>query len=215
MRLSLKTRFTLAASLLVLLVVAVVSMLYLARLTRQTLREATARAQFVAQQAYAACQSALDDAARRGNAPASLDPEDVRSYVNEVFDNSSALHSVIGSAVGYSPTIYEITVSDRGGIVLLSSDPSLRGTRIPQRPPIASLTGPGFFRQLRLLYGPPQIYQYSLPFNVGNQPFGDIRVGLSSVLIRDEISPGLATSVKWAVGAVLLSTLLAFAVTRA
>ena len=40
MRLSLKTKFTLATSLLVLAVVTVVSGLYLGRLTRQTLRQA-------------------------------------------------------------------------------------------------------------------------------------------------------------------------------
>ena len=48
MRLSLKTKFTLATSLLVLAVVAVVSALYLARLTRQTLRQSSDNADFIA-----------------------------------------------------------------------------------------------------------------------------------------------------------------------
>ena len=63
MRLSLKTKFTLAASLLVLAVVTVVSSLYLARLMRQTLRQANDTAGFVAQQVYGACGDALKDAA--------------------------------------------------------------------------------------------------------------------------------------------------------
>ena len=71
MRLSLKTRFTLAFSLLVLAVVTVVSSLYIVRLTRQTLRQANDRAQFVAQQVYEACRNALDEAAERGDTPAS------------------------------------------------------------------------------------------------------------------------------------------------
>ncbi len=50
MRLSLKTRFTLATSLLVFAVVAVVSGLYIGRLTRQTLRQAAQSADFVAHQ---------------------------------------------------------------------------------------------------------------------------------------------------------------------
>ena len=78
MRLSLKTKFTLATSLLVLAVVAVVSGLYLARLTRQTLRQANDPASFVAQQVYGACGNALKEAAERGEAPASLDPADLR-----------------------------------------------------------------------------------------------------------------------------------------
>jgi hypothetical protein len=52
MRLSLKTKFTLATSLLVLAVVTVVSGLYIARLTRQTLRQADDRAHFVADQIF-------------------------------------------------------------------------------------------------------------------------------------------------------------------
>jgi len=48
MRLSLKTKFTLATSLLVLAVVTLVSSLYLGRLMRQTLRQANDTAGFVA-----------------------------------------------------------------------------------------------------------------------------------------------------------------------
>ena len=117
MRLSLKTKFTLATSLLVLAVVTVVSGLYLGRLTRQVLRQADDRARFVAQQVFFACQNALADAAERGDAPASSSPADLREYVQRALDNSSTLNSLMESAIGYSPTIYEITISDRDGIV--------------------------------------------------------------------------------------------------
>ena len=135
MRLSLKTKFTLATSLLVLAVVAVVSGLYLGRLTRQTLRQADDNAGFVAQQVYAACGNALKEAAERGEAPASLDPADLREYVRRAFDNSSTLNSLIESDVGISPTIYEITISDNDGVVLVSSDASLRDQKVGARPP--------------------------------------------------------------------------------
>jgi PAS domain S-box-containing protein len=214
MRLSLKTKFTLATSLLVLAVVTTVSALYIARLTRQTLRQADDRARFVARQIYLACQNSLTDAAARGESPASSSPADLRTYVQRALDNSSTLNSVMESAIGYSPTIYEITISDLDGIVLVSSDASLRGQKIAQRPPVDSLERGGFFQQLRTLYGPPLVYEDSLPFNI-NGPFGDIRIGLSSVLIRNEISPGLESAGYYALASVLLSTLLALIVSRA
>jgi PAS domain S-box-containing protein len=214
MRLSLKTRFTLATSLLVLAVLTVVSGLYLGRLTRQTLRQSNDRAQFLAQQILDACRNALNEAAERGEGPASLDPKDVRDYVQQILDNSSTLNSLIESDLGYSPIIYEITISDQDGIVLISSDTSIRSQKIAMRPRVASLVRANFFQQIRELYGPPQIYEYSLPFNVGPRPFGDIRIGLSSTLVRGEISPMLESTVKWALGAVLLSTLLAFVASR-
>src|ERR1700689_5021575 len=214
MRLSLKTKFTLATSLLVLAVVTTVSGLYIARLTRQTLREADDRSHFVAKQIYLACQNSMTDAAARGEPPASSSPADLRAYVQRALDNSSTLNSVMESAIGYSPTIYEITISDLDGIVLVSSDPSVRGEKIAQRPPVDSLVRGGFFQQLRTLYGPPLVYEDSLPFNIGG-PFGDIRIGLSSALIRNEISPGLESAGYYALASVLLSTLLALIVSRA
>jgi signal transduction histidine kinase len=214
MRLSLKTKFTLAISLLVLAVVTAVSALYIARLTRQTLRQADDRARFIAQQVFLACQNALADAAERGDSPTSLSPADLREYARKTFDNSSSLNSVIESAVGYSPTIYEITISDRDGVVLVSSDSALRGEKVPSRPDVASLVRGGFFQQLRTLYGPPQVFEDSLPFNLGPGPFGDIRIGLSSALIRNEITSLLVSAGWYALGSVLLSTMLAFVVSR-
>ena len=75
MRLSLKTKFTLATSLLVLAVVTVVSGLYLGRLTRAGAapggrsRAASWRSRF-----FCACRNALADAAERGESPVSADP---------------------------------------------------------------------------------------------------------------------------------------------
>jgi PAS domain S-box-containing protein len=212
MRLSLKTKFTLVTSLLVLAVVAVVSLLYLARLMRQTLRQANDTDAFVAQQVYDACGNALKEAAERGEAPASLGPAALREYVRRAFDNSSTLNSLIESDVGISPTIYEITISDANDIVLVSSDASLRDQKVARRPPISSLVRGGFFQQMRELYGPTQTYEFSLAFQVGTEPFGNIRVGLSSALIRGQILPGLVSAGYWALGFVSLSTLLAFVV---
>src|ERR1700683_1873866 len=130
MRLSLKTRFTLATSLLVLVVVTVVWTLYLGRLTRQTLRQANDRAEFMAHELLQAAQNALAEAAERGETPASVQPEDIRAYVQRAFDNSRTLNALRESAVGYSLTIIEVTITDRDGKVLVSSDESLRGQRI-------------------------------------------------------------------------------------
>ncbi len=212
MHLSLKTKFTLATSLLFLAVVALVSGLYLGRLMRQTLRQASDNASFVAQQVYDACDDALKEANERGETPASLAPADVRDYVSRAFDNSSTLNSLIESDMGISPTIYEITISDVNGIVLVSSDATKRGQKLAMRLPLRNLVHAGLFEQLRELYGPAQTFEFSLPFQLGAAPFGDIRVALSSALIRDEITPGLKSAGLWALGLVLLSALLAFLV---
>jgi PAS domain S-box-containing protein len=215
MRLSLKTKFTLAISLLVLAVVAVVSGLYLGQLTKQVLRQSEDRAALVARQVFFACRSALLDAAERGETPASASAADLRAYVSRALDNSTALNSLLESAVGYTATIYEITITDQNGIVLISSDSGLRGQKLALRPDISSLVRKqGFFQELRTLYGPPQVYEYRYAFDLNQSKFGDIRIGMSSALIRDEISPSLKKAGYYALGSVLLSTFLAFLVTR-
>jgi PAS domain S-box-containing protein len=213
MRLSLKTRFTLATSLLVFAVVAVVSGLYLARLTKQTLRQASREADFVARQVLGACISAVSEANERGEATPK-NPGDLRAYLQQAFDNSSTLNSLIESDIGFNPSIVEITISDDDGVVISSSHASMRGQKIAPRPSINSLSSAGFFQQLRELFGPEQTYEDSVPFELGQNPFGSVRIGLSSALIRDEISPSLISAAYWALGFILLSTLLAFVVSR-
>jgi PAS domain S-box-containing protein len=197
-----------------LFVVSALSGLYIGRLTQDRVRTAEDRATFIAQQILIACGGALNEANERGDVPASHDPADLHEYVRRSFDNSSNVNQLIESDLGYSPTIYDILITDRDGIVLVSSDATLRGQKVAARPPLTTLVRANFFQKLRTLYGPPQTYEYSLAFAVGQNPFGSIRVGLSSALIRDEISPTLKLAGYVAVGAILFATLLAFIVTR-
>jgi PAS domain S-box-containing protein len=208
MRLSLKTRFTLATSLLVFAVVTVVSGLYIGRLTRQTLRQAEHSADFVKHQVLDFCMKAVSEAYERGETPPT-DPEELRAYLQRAFDNSSTLNRLIESDIGYDPSILEITITDHNGIVISSSDAALRGQKVAPRPSIDSLANAGFFQQLRELLGPQQTYEDSLGFEFNGNPFGDVHIGLSSAFLRNEIQPGLISAAYWALGAVLFSTFLA------
>src|ERR1700758_4557427 len=133
MRLSLKTKLTLTTSLVVLVVVALVSWLFVARLANEVIRDAHERAKFVANQTLVASNRALKDAAERGDTLNSDSPADLREYVQNALDGSSALNSLLDSALGYAPTIYEITITDQAGRALVSSDPALRGHPIPSK----------------------------------------------------------------------------------
>jgi PAS domain S-box-containing protein len=211
-RLSLKTRFTLATSLLVFLVVAIVSGLYIARLTKQTLRQTATNADFVANQILNQANTAVSQANERGDLPP-RSPADLRMYLQTAFDSSSTLTSLIESDLGHDPSIGDIEITDNNGYVISSNPASLRDQSIPQRPNIHSLANAGFFQQLREIFGPPQNYEDSLQFKLPPTSFsGTVSVGLSMVFIRSEIMPNLISAGYWALGAVLLSTLLAFVV---
>ena len=167
MRLHLKTKITLTIALLVLAVVGASSWLYLAALTRQVIRQADERAQLVTQQVFSQAQHALADAAAQGHKPASNDPADLLTYVRGALDEDAALTSLIDSEVGYSILVYEVTIVDRDGTALISSDSSLPGRKAQARPPLSQLLNSGFIQQLRAIYGPPQAYEIAYPFKLG------------------------------------------------
>ena len=213
MQLRLKTKITLTTALLVLGVVGVNSTLYVMTLTRQVIRQANERAQLVARHVFFQAQSALSDSANQGKVPASDSPADMLQYVQSSLDESDALKSSIAAETGYSPLIYEISISDIQGKVLVSSDASLPGRQSPQRSNLAELVSGNFVRQFRRLYDPLRTYEVDFPFQLGPQgnqvPFGVIRVAVQTALLRNEITPALRSAGLLALISVIISVLLA------
>ncbi|HUK53004.1 MAG TPA: ATP-binding protein [Candidatus Binatia bacterium] len=209
MRLRLKTKFTLTTAVLVLTVVGLVSVVSVAALVRQTIRQLDDRAQYVAQLILGQAQHALDEAAARGMAPASASEADLEAYVRDLLRKDSGIAAALSTALAYSPTIYEVSVVNRESVAIVSSDPERSGHLMLPGTRLERLTQADFLEQLRALYGPSRIYELSLPFNVGDQPFGEIRVDMNSALLRNEISPTLRAATQLALFGVLLSALLA------
>jgi len=114
--------------------------------------------------------------------------------------------------------VYEVTIVDRDGAALISSDSSLPGRSVLPRPPLSQLVDSSFLRQLRIIYGPPQSYDVSYPFILGppgqQVPFGEIRVAAQTSLLRSEITPALRSAGLLALVSVLLSVLLATVVSN-
>jgi len=217
MHLRLKTKITLVTAFLVLAVVGVNSTLYVMNLSRQVIRQAEDRAQLVSRQVFFQAQTALADAARAGETPASDNPEDLRAYAQRAFDESEQLSRSIDAQLDYSPLIYEITISDVKGVALVSSDKFLVGNAIPARAGIDQISSKSFTNQLkvlyRLLYGPPIAYEVTYPFQLGPPghqiPFGAVRVAVQTGLLRATIFPALRSAGALALISVAVSVLLA------
>ena len=82
----------------------------------------------MAHQVWSSAQALADRRARR--APNSDSADDLREYVQHPW-TTAALTSLIESPIGYTPSIYEVTIVDRSGNALISSDASLPGRQIP------------------------------------------------------------------------------------
>jgi signal transduction histidine kinase/HAMP domain-containing protein len=217
MHFRLKTKITLITAFLVLAVVGVNSTLYVLNLSRQVIRQAQDRAQLVSKEIFSQAQVALVDAAKTGQSPDSDSAADLRAYAQKAFNESTQLASAIDAQLGYSPLIYEISISDENGTVLVSSDKTLPGNPIPVRAPIDQLAPSRITNQLkvlyRLLYGPPSTYEVAYPFQLGapgnQKPFGAVRVAVQTGLLRATIVPALRSAGLLALASVGVSVLLA------
>ncbi len=139
MQLRLRTKLTIVMTGLVLLVVAVLSGVFLAQLLEQTLLETDKRASDLAHQVFVQAQHALADAANQGLRPSTDDPDDIHDYVRRAFEINAGLQAQLEAAIS-SPSVYEVSITDDQGLVLISNDQSLPGKN-PAPPSSALATG--------------------------------------------------------------------------
>jgi PAS domain S-box-containing protein len=215
MQLRLRTKLTLLMTSMVLLVVAVLCTLFIALLTEQVLRQANERARAVALQAFLQAQHALADAAAQGLRPATGSAEDIHDYVRHAFEAHSGLRTQIGAALASSSDVDEVTIADTRGMVFVSSDANLPGTIVTRRAPFTQLLNQNFFSKLRAIYGPQRQYEVDYAFTKGGQPFGDVRVRITTALLHNEMTKDLRPAAGIVLAALVLSTMLAALVSGA
>jgi PAS domain S-box-containing protein len=177
MRVGLRAKETLAITLLTFLVVAVTSLIYFSQLTRITVLEASRQAELIAQQIYAQSSRAL--ARKGGGNPWGVlrrDPE---------------LRSLIDASVGYSPDAVYALLADQQGTVILHSQRKQEGKEAAAQPALQSLLSLNPLRRLVTLYEGNRVYEAVLPLNLNSRPFGSIRIGLSTTLVRRELNASL------------------------
>jgi PAS domain S-box-containing protein len=214
MQLGLRTKLTLLMTGLVLLTVTVLSLVFLEQLLQQVLNETSAHAIELARDVYDSAGHALEDAKLRGFLPSSNEEQDTHDYVKKAFETSDFLSGRLQLAT-MAPWVYEVSIVDREGVVLLSSDTSLEGKTALRWPPFSQLVQSPSVRQVRLLAEEAHRYDVDLPFKIRGTPFGEVRVVVSTALLLNNIKSQLQRWTTLVVAALLLSTILAAVVSGA
>ena len=204
MRLSLKPKLTALITLLVLLVVVVTSTIYISNLTRQTLLEVQSKGEYVASEVSHQAGTVLPQC----HMPQGENPQDfqaLRSFVQTCLSSDPGLKSLMESAVGYLPVVDYVAITDTN-LVTLVSNPEEVAHHLTPAPHYSQLIQAGLVRQFRAVYGPPRGYDVTLPLALGAEPL-DVRVGVSTVLLREEISPNLRAALLLSLVAIVFATL--------
>jgi len=208
MRVRLKTKLVLAISGMVVAVVATFSTIYISRTVRQALANAYADADFVGHQIFQLTRDALQS--RLSNSGIDFgNPEAVRAVVEEALAKDPGLNSLLQSVIGYSPTIYDVAIVDASGRALLHTDADQIGKPIAQREELISVVNGSFRRQMEVVFGGPRVYELRIPLERDRQPFGAIRIGISTTFLKDTLQPQLKASILFSLLAIVVSLVLA------
>jgi signal transduction histidine kinase len=201
----LKTKLVLAITGLVFLVVCTLSWIFLGQLLRQRMSQAYSANDMVAHQISLATQRTL---ANVRNVDAN-DPTALRAAVARALRGDTALTALLNSAIRYSPTVFDVTIADSEGRGLLSTDPTNLDHLVPHRPEYAELEAGGLLRLLQVVFGPPRVYNLTLPLERGSEPFATVRVGVRTTFLRFVVEPWLIAALTYTGVAIICSLIFA------
>jgi signal transduction histidine kinase len=205
----LKTKLVLAITGLVFTVVMVFSWIWLSQLLQQHIEQSWASTDIIAHQVLFqvryALQTGLTDSQVNPNDPAS-----VHAAVASSLRQDPGLNALLNSIVTYSPTVIDIAIVDRNGRAIVTApDASQQDQMAPSRPNYAVLRRQSLIRTLRIVFGPPQVYNVSVGLDRENQPFLTVRIGISTTFLRNAFHPWLVESASFIGFALMISVVVA------
>jgi PAS domain S-box-containing protein len=187
-RLGVRGREALVVSLLTLLVVSTATAIHLSQLSRVVVQEAVKQAELIANQIYAQTSRALQRTPGADPLAALRDDPELRSFLD--------------ASVGYAPHLLYALVTDHTGTVLLHTERQKEGKPEPARPNLDGLLKVDTLSRFSALYTTGRTYETVLPMTLNDRLFGSIRLGVSTTLLRREVTGSLQQSL--AVAAVAL-----------
>src|SRR5271166_258652 len=212
-RIRLKTKLVLAISGMVFALVAMFSYVYVSHLVRQRTAEAYDGAAFVAKQIRESAREA-SQTDLNSNLAETNDPKQVQAALDDALQNDPGLTTLLQSIVGYSQTIYDAAIADINGRAIVHTDPTAIGSQLEKRDDFATVLGANFLQQLKAVYGQPKVYDVKLPIQREGERFGEIRVGISTVFLQNQVQPQLSRGVELSLIAILVSLALAAGVSN-
>ncbi len=207
-----RTKLVLSITLMVAVLAIGLSVIYISQILRQLIIEANATAsQLTTQLLYVVNNAAPDLSSTKVdiNNPAAVN-RDLAYYLGTDRDLNVILTSVVSSW----PTVYDAAIIDANGKAILHSNRDQVGKAIAPRPSLQLVQDASFRRQLRMIYNAPMVYDVETPLMLSGTQFGSIRVGISTVFLKNEITPLLQRAAVYCAVAVFLALILAASLSR-
>jgi nitrogen-specific signal transduction histidine kinase len=190
--LTIKTRQVLGVTALVGVVVAVLSAFHLAALARRSLDETEARSVLMANAVFNRAREVV---------PGATDPY-------EALRQDPGLRSILDTSIAYSKNVTYAAVVDTRGIAVAHSFRALEGRRMEPQGKLEEVTSAAMLDQMRAVYS-NRIFEVRQQLKFGDRDFGSIRIGVSTLLLRNDLHNALKEAAKPALALMLLAMLAA------
>jgi signal transduction histidine kinase/PAS domain-containing protein len=189
---SIKSRQVAGVTSLVVVIVASLSAFHLSTLARLSLQESGARGELLCQ---AIIQRARDVVAGAPDPYAALRAD-------------GGVRSLLQSSVGYSPNVTYAAIVNRDGVAVAHSFTSEEGRPMAEQEDLLPILGRGPNAIVRTVYS-ERTYEVRQPFTFGDNESVSIRIGISTLLVQDELRKAFNRAMQGVVLALLLSTVVA------
>lgn len=184
--LRLRIKLVIAITFMVLVIVATLSFLYFAEVVQVRMQEQLDDGKYIAEEILNEARVPLEMDLSSTRVDLN-DPKQVEDTLEDALQTDAGLNALMESVVGYSLTTYDAAITDTQGKALMHTNASFLGTTLRPREDFASLVNGGIRKQLRAIYGPNQPYDVRLALLRNDVPFGEVRVGLSTVLLKNQL----------------------------
>ena len=201
-----KTKIVFGITLMVFVLVVTFSYIYISQLLRQQVTSAYDIASFLSEQlAYATDNAQPDLASTRVD---TNNPAAVRAAIADYLATDANLNTLLESVVGTWTIIYDAAIAVNNK-ALLHTNSDLIGKPLPARPDFALVRDSNFWKQLKIVYSPAAVYEVRMPLKLSGTPFGTVRVGVSTVFLKNQVTPHLKHAIVFSSIALLISIILA------
>jgi PAS domain S-box-containing protein len=207
--LSLKTKLVFAITAMVVAIVATLATLYISEVIKQRVQEVSSIADVIKFHMFAVAKPALGVDLTSTKIDLN-NPEQVEAAMQDLLQTDPVITSLLESVTGDSQNILDASIVDSKGLALLHTIPALQNTIVPPREDFANILNGGIRRQLKLIYGPEETYDSRLPLTnyTTGKPFGEVRVGVNTTLLKNNLQPEIKKALEVSGSAILLSLIL-------
>jgi signal transduction histidine kinase len=214
----LKTKLVLAITGLVFVMVTVLSLLYLSQLLHQQIEQSYTSNDILAHQIVFAIRRALDSGLKSHTVDPK-DPDSLRTALAVSLREDQGLAALLNSVIRYSPTVWDISIADWNGRVLVTTDLGQEDQPVPVRSDFSVLRNGSLVHLVQAVFGKPQVYDVLLRAERNGEreqngkPFLTVRVGIRNSFLSNSFQPRLIGALTFSgvaiLGALLVSAFLA------